>query len=208
MSNSSEAQSKNDCAGIWWGAVPNSIQCDKYYLCTLLVSNERQCDADMIFNPQSSECVPGNSVTCEIFDDLTETSSEPSTSSFTTKTFSTDLEEICKGIFFAARPLPDSESIYVGCIRGTGVLYHCLDGEQFDNDLNECIDIPTTPPTTTTEATTSTRSPPNLETICNGLYFNFIPFPEDCSQYIFCYQQRAGIFQCESGKIFDVITGR
>lgn len=37
-----------------------------------------------------------------------------------------DLDAICRGVFFDARPHPYSVELFVGCIRGSGVLFTCF----------------------------------------------------------------------------------
>ena len=93
-------------------------------------------------------------------------------SSTTSKTTTTpqppvNFDEICRGIFFSARPYPNSLEIYVGCIRGKGVLFNCLENEFFHPVINECLKWPeattTTESETTTEPETTTTVP-----LCNS----------------------------------------
>lgn len=123
----------NPCAGLWWGQrVPHPTICHAYYACYLTVPARGNCGARSVFDPSVARCVPGNQETCEIYgqETTTTTTSTPPPPS---------LEEICQGLFFAARPYGNSERNYVGCIRSQGVLFQCLDDEVFDHDKNECI---------------------------------------------------------------------
>lgn len=111
------------------------------------------CEEGQVFNPSVSECVAGDPETChlcQIFRSTTDTSettvttTEPPTTALPTTLQPTtvtppppNLDEICH-VFFAARPYPDLDFLYVGCLRGYGFLYQCRLNEIFDPEINEC----------------------------------------------------------------------
>lgn len=153
----------NPCAGLYWGqVVPHPNDCVKYYVCILTVPNLRTCGANTVFYPTENRCVTGNQETCDVYGVTTQgppigpsssstyvptTSTEAATTTTTQTTTETtttrrpppDLGAICRGVFFAARPYPDSYDTYVGCVRGNGVLFQCFADEVFDPSTNECV---------------------------------------------------------------------
>jgi hypothetical protein len=168
------------------------------------------CDSDKIFSPKDKECRPGDQDTCELYGAETTTPSGPS------------LSEICRGVFFAARPYPLSMTSYVGCIRGEGTLKQCFSDEYFNPSVNECVSASTTMSTTesttsefTTESTTTTTTifpvtkPPPIEGKCDGIERGYVAYPDDCSLYILCIDgSEANILQCRPGEIFDLSVQR
>lgn len=127
----SNSQSTNPCSGKWFGEiVAHPTRCDAYYACILTVPNLRTCNRDHVFELSARGCVPGNQETCEIFGLTTTTSAPPPPPS---------LEEICRGIFFSARPYSDSLTQFVGCVRESGFLFACHPDEIFDQNTNECV---------------------------------------------------------------------
>lgn len=227
----------NPCSGLLWGqSVPHPSICYKYYLCVLGNPVERTCSANQIFNPRSSNCEAGNQDTCELYSETTTvppTSESPATEPPTTEPPTTttegttqrppvNLDEICYGIFFAARPYPDSQTIYVGCIRGSGVLFKCFEDEYFSHVTNECellgagttvhistpsatthITVTETPVPSTTRLIPTTIAPPSLEGICDGIQLDYIQHPASCALYIFCYEGYYLEKQCPEHQIFD-----
>lgn len=130
------AQITNPCSGNWFGEiVAHPTRCDAYYICLLTVPNLRTCNTGNVFDLSARACVPGDQETCEIFGSITTTSTQPPPPS---------LEEICLGLFFEARPYPGSTTQFVGCIRGSGVLFTCHQDEIFDNYTNECLKVMST----------------------------------------------------------------
>ena len=133
------AQQHNPCAGKWWGEiVAQTYSCNKYYACILTIANERSCAEDNVFDNITRVCVPGNPVTCEIFE---LTKADPITDIFEETTPGLpppNLNEICRGVFFAAKPYPESSIHFIGCIRGVGLLFKCYEDEFFHPEMNEC----------------------------------------------------------------------
>lgn len=81
--------------------------------------------------------------------------------------------------------------------------YSCRYGNR---DKCEFYDITSTTMgigTTSLEATT-TRSMPNLDGVCDGLNFNFLEHPSDCSKAIFCFYGQKILRQCPDDMIFDI----
>jgi hypothetical protein len=119
-----------------------------------------------------------------------------------------DINEICDGVFFEARPFPGNSQFFVGCIRGGGVILQCHENELFDENRLKCMMDDEIDTTTLSTTTTTTAPPPDYDRLCEGLFWDFIEHPTDCGQAIFCYEQRAIVRQCPAGEIFDrVIEG-
>ncbi|KAG5677761.1 hypothetical protein PVAND_007492 [Polypedilum vanderplanki] len=192
-----EIKAQNVCSGVWAGRVWNANDCSKYYTCVLTIPIEGSCDAYEIFNPATLNCIPGDPSTCKPFDsttiattfsplpDNTTTTFIPTNTTFstsisyntTTTTMRTttsppNINDICKNVFFGARPFPDSDTLYVGCIRGNGVIQECFVKEIFDKTINECIE----------HCEVS-------ENICIGIKLNIIENPCDCTRYIVCFNE-------------------
>lgn len=109
-------------------------------------------------------------------------------SPITTTSPGLNLEEICKNVFFGARPHPYSIYLFIGCIRGDGTILTCLNGEFFDSNALECLPIPCSVP----------------ENICDGIQLEVIPNPCSCYEYIVCYAgNNIRNAECEVGNIFD-----
>lgn len=162
------------------------------------------CKADKIFDPSAKECVPGNQESCEFGEITTVPTTTPGEPS---------LSEICRGVFFAARPYPPLMTSYVGCIRGEGTVRECFSDEYFEPSLNVCMPASTTPEptTTTTESTTTTTTlfpitpTPPIDGLCEGIENGYVSYPNDCSLYIRCIAgSEANILQCKPAEIFDV----
>lgn len=200
----------NPCAGVWNGNVPNPEICYKYYSCFLSIATEKVCDPNTVYNILTYSCVPGNQNTCEIYsaetttyptvENTTSVYVESSTTTYTSYVNETttqappevDLDAICEGVFFAARPYPNSDLLYVGCQRGRGLIYQCLDKEYFDEDINECVRICEVP-----------------EDVCVGTtQVQVIENPCNCVSFIVCYNQRIVLTQaCIEGEIFNIEQG-
>lgn len=144
FTGSSLAQ-RNVCAGLYWGQiVANPYNCYSYYVCILTVPSERSCPPYEVFDASQKRCVAGNPDDCTIFGS---TVTLPTTTEETTTTRPPpSLSEICRGVFFGARPYPDSYTTYVGCIREKGVLFQCFENEEFNPNINECLLYATVPP--------------------------------------------------------------
>lgn len=167
MSASALGQSSNPCSGLWFGEiVANPNRCDAFYTCILTIPTPVECGNNQVFDPAKKQCVPGNPETCEIYGTETTTTQQPSTPTplTTTPTPPTtttrpplNLDEICRGVFFAARPHPYSEILFVGCIRGGGVLFQCNENEWFNPSINECSDtLPISTPSSTSTPSQTT----------------------------------------------------
>lgn len=233
----------NPCAGLWFGEIVAAERCDQYYVCILTIPSRNDCAPNTVFDASVKKCVPGNPETCEIGEGTstvqtttTETTTpETTTPETTTPRPPVDLAVICSGVFFAAKPYPYSLEIYVGCIRGNGVLFTCMENEFFHPVINECLRWPestsqspgtqtvttvtSTLPNTSSERETTTSTPePDtttrvtittplpLEGVCDGKFFDFVKHPSNCALFIFCYEQKEFLRQCPEFKIFDIVT--
>lgn len=185
----------NPCAGLWLGQiVANPERCDQYYMCVLTRPVPVDCEPNEVFDITEKMCVPGDPTTCEIGERTTEEQSSSTTVTFSESTTTSeppvDLGTICRDVFFAAKPYPNSLEIYVGCIRGIGVLFTCLENEFFHPVINECIirpeqttDSPGTQTTSRTDTTVeieTTTSYNQPETTVENEITSF--FPETTSQ--------------------------
>lgn len=137
LSSTAFSQINNPCSGLWLGEIvadPN--RCDRYFRCYLQVPSIQNCPANTVFNPAARSCEAGNPSTCAIYSQTTTTTTtEAPTEPPTTRPPPTNFNEICRGIFFAARPHPQFESRFVGCIKGLGFLLECDENEWFNPDL-------------------------------------------------------------------------
>lgn len=181
--------------------------------------------------PVTTEAITTEEATTTIETTTTEastTTTEEDTTTTTTEATTPEpqpnLDEICQGVFFAARPFPNSNSLYVGCIRSSGVLFQCFDDEIFHPVIHECVSDRTSVPTETststqtyestwessTEQSTSTSQgivttqAPNLDELCKGKYFEYIEHPTNCALSVFCYEQMYFVRQCPEYQIFDI----
>lgn len=128
------ASADNPCKGLYWGQKVPHAKCQYYYACYLTIPTRRYCGYGKIFDPKQSKCVEGDRETCETGGHETTTTTEaPTTLPPPT------LEEICEGVFFAARPHYSSNVHFVGCIRGKGLLFECSENEVFSRFENECV---------------------------------------------------------------------
>lgn len=101
-----------------------------------------------------------------------------------------NLDEICEGVFFGARPHPTSTSLFIACIRGTGTVMACLNGQHFDPNLLECTLRP------------EVCEVP--EDLCEGINLGVVINPCYCYRYFVCYVGKISIdAECEMGLIFD-----
>lgn len=99
-------------------------------------------------------------------------------------------------MFFGARPHPYSIHLFIGCIRGDGMVLTCRSEEYFNTNEMECALIPTTP------------SPCIVpDNICVGLQLELIAHPCFCFRFIVCYIG-ANIIdnECPPDTIFDPIS--
>ena len=77
----------------------------------------------------------------------TRTTTKRSTTTRTTATPPTEtprpptLDEICEGVFFGARAYEADSQLFVGCIRGEGLIFTCYPSEYFDSSINECAEV-------------------------------------------------------------------
>lgn len=183
----------NPCTGLWLGeSVPNPNRCDAYYVCILTIPNARNCEPNHVFSPTRRQCEPGNPETCEIYSETTTT----------TTPAPPNPDEICEGVFFAARPYPDSYTLYVGCIRSMGTIMQCFEDEWFDPTINECLSTATTEPATTTTRVIITTQAPNIDGLCRGIFNEYVEHPTNCALFIFCYEEMEFLRQCPQFQIF------
>lgn len=211
----------NPCHGLWHGERVPHPDCHRYYTCIAQVPVPHTCDDYHIFDKSTARCVPGDPETCEIWVSTTSTREPVSISSTTPSTTArppSNLEEICRNVFFGARAYPESVTQFVGCIREVPMLFQCYDDETFHPEpVNECVKLPTTTTTTTEATTTSTTTlpptttrvitttlPPNLDQICEGIHNKYVVHPQTCALYVFCWEGYHQVMQCPEFKIFDV----
>jgi len=50
------------------------------------------------------------------------------------------IDDICRNVFFGARPYGNHISLFVGCIREEGIIFTCYPHEHFDRQINECVE--------------------------------------------------------------------
>lgn len=211
-----KAQS-NPCQGLYFGqVVPNPERCEAYFTCVLGVAIPGTCGSFEVFDPDFRRCVSGDPSTCE---NGTITNPPPTTTQPTIITTEgppppPSLDEICEGVFFGARPYPTSISLFVGCIRYSGVILQCMANEYFAIGVNECILFPEGETTTQgfgTEIPTvterSTTPVPNIEGLCEGKFNENIAHPKACFLYIYCYQEFEIEKMCSQFEIFDESIG-
>lgn len=117
-----------------------------------------------------------------------------------------DINKICEGVFFEARPFPDNDQFFIGCVRGGGFILQCFENESFDQNSLRCVYNKA--PSTIPIATTNIPEFPGLDGVCNGKFFNFIDHPTDCGKAIFCFEESPIIRECPQGQIFESKTGR
>jgi hypothetical protein len=188
-----EAQ-ENPCEGFFTGNIPHPDYCYKYYSCYMQIPTEHTCGPNTIFTTLFHTCMPGNQDTCELYSETTTTTTLPTTTlpETTTSAPGIDLNAICRNVFFAARPHPESNLLYVGCMRGMGLVYQCLEKEEFDEDINECVKICEVD-----------------QNICVGdPRVRVIENPCNCSSFVVCYNEGiVAIQSCADGNIFDVEHG-
>lgn len=191
---------------------PDPRRCSEFYVCIFFIGSLQNCQANHIFDGATGNCIPGDPSTCLPYTSpLPETTTAlPSTTTSSTQPITTipitttqslqtttsnslDLSEICRGVFFAARPHPQSVYLFVGCIRGSGTEMSCFNNEYFDVNVFECLPIPTTP--------TPCSVPDN---VCEGKDLDLIAHPCECSKYIVChFGSNIMVQQCGPEEIFD-----
>lgn len=151
-------------------------------MCIFFIPRLTSCDDGEIFD--GTPCIPGDVRMCSL------ASTSTDSTSIETTTPIINLEEICAGVFFGARPHPHSSTLFIGCVRGSGKIMSCINGEFFDSNLLECVpqetcDIP--------------------DDICKGISLDIIKNPCDCEKYLVCYLDEISVIgDCEDGYIFDV----
>lgn len=184
----SPISAQNPCAGVWGGRRPHSSDCTKFYTCVIFIAIEGSCDSGEIFSNATLSCIPGDPSTCQPF---VETTLPPPTSPTTTMRTTTpppSIADICRNVFFAARPHPTSDSLYIGCMRGDGLIFQCFENEVFSRAINECV-----------EKCTVDRN------ICVGRGIDAIRNPCDCTRFIVCYND--AIFreeECGPNEVFSI----
>lgn len=156
-------------------------------MCIFFIPRLSRCEKEEIFDSESLTCTSGNISSCP-------SSTEPPPIEITTPS-DINLTQICEGVFFAARPHPSSSFLFVGCIRGEGMIKSCLNGEFFDADLLECR--------LTSEICTVPSD------VCQGIELDIIVSPCTCYQYYVCYMDEISVEgTCEEDYIFDVQNKR
>jgi hypothetical protein len=115
-----------------------------------------------------------------------------------------NINEICYGVFFEARPFPGNDNLFIGCVRGSGIVFQCYHNEIFDSSRLKCVGIGGEEQTTTTTMAIDTTTSLNLDGVCENLFFDFIAHPSDCGKGIFCYNQYPILRECADGTIFDI----
>lgn len=129
----------NICDGHFGQLIPDPDRCYAYINCVLSTPQYYECPIGNIFVESQGQCLPGNRQTCQVH----------------------ILDEICRGVFWSARPYPGDETgkIYVGCMMGEGTLFSCFENEIFNTEINECILDQITSSTVSSTQTTSTQVP-------------------------------------------------
>lgn len=198
----SQIKAQNPCAGQWTGRAPDPSDCNKYFNCVLTIAVSNSCNSNQIFDAATLTCIRGDPATCEPYVETTSTSFSNTTFTSTTSTFPINtttttprsttpppnIEEICRNVFFGARPHPTSTTLYVGCIRGDGTIFQCFTDEFFDTRINECKEV--------------CRVPAN---ICESFKIELLINPCDCSRFIVCYNEAIlEDVQCGPNEIFSV----
>jgi hypothetical protein len=186
----SQISAQNPCAGVWGGRVPHPTDCSKYYNCVLTIRIQQSCGTNEIFDAASLSCIRGDPSTCEPFVETTPTVAPPPSNTTIPQETTTpppSIGEICSNVFFAARPHPTSETLYVGCMRGDGLIFQCLSNEIFDRRINECI--------------VECRVNAN---VCAGFKLDLIAHPCSCYRYIICYNEAiVDDVECGPNEIFS-----
>lgn len=196
--------SANECSGKIGGFVPNPDDCTKFYVCVFFVPFSRSCDENEIFDAERLECVSGDPSLCRSGAETTEfvpynTTILPDTTMSTVPqpidTTTTiprttipppNIADICSGVFFSARPHPTNQELYIGCMRGDGLILQCFLNEVFDRKLNECVE----------KCEVS-------ENICAGITFEVIANPCDCLTFFICYDGTKIAGECRENEVFD-----
>jgi hypothetical protein len=99
------------------GNVTHEESCNKFYECRdekIYLTHE--CPEGKIF--LEDECIDGDETSC-----------------------APTLNLLCDRAFFEARIYPGSQTLFVGCIRGFGIVYECYADEIFDRNTLKCITV-------------------------------------------------------------------
>lgn len=132
-------EAQNPCAWIFSGKIAHTdpTRCNEYFSCTFFIGSLRNCGTHEIFDSDLRSCIPGDPSAC-----FSSTSQFPTTTENIQTTTELNLAEICDEVFFSARPHPVSKTLFIGCIRGDGIIMTCLYGEIFDSNLLKCVLVP------------------------------------------------------------------
>lgn len=130
----------NPCDGSPGAIIPNPNNCHGFIMCLVTDPTYFDCPKGHVFSTQTLECLPGNRDTCELH----------------------DLEVICRGVFFQARPYPDDhdDRLFIGCIKSQPSIQTCNNDEFFDREINQCDGFSRTTTLTNPTTTSTTENPP------------------------------------------------
>lgn len=133
---------RNVCVNKVGGIVADPEYCYKFIICVLYMEmTSVSCNPGEIY--YGNTCREGNQDTCQLGPPAvtvppTEGPTDPPPTTIAPP-LSTNLKEICEGVFFAARPYMDC-GMFAGCVRGTGTIFQCAEQEVFDPNLLICVE--------------------------------------------------------------------
>lgn len=107
----------NPCQNHPGQVIVDPNDCSQFIVCAILIPRHYSCPARMIFDEEQRRCVVGSSDVCAV----------------------TDVEDICRGIFFEAFPHPHNDLMFVGCQRNEHTVRHCPEQTRYESMIGECI---------------------------------------------------------------------
>lgn len=103
-----------------------------------------------------------------------------------------NLSEQCEGIIFEAFPHPSDSHSFIGCIHGEASVFHCPNGEFFDELSVSC--------TKESEEHENER----LKKACKDHKNKFVAHPDNCVEYLYCDEkEKPHVRECDEGHIFN-----
>lgn len=102
-----------------------------------------------------------------------------------------NLNEICRGILFAALPHPDDQNLFIGCVQGRGTIMGCNE----EDDIFDPVSV-----SCKNRHISTTRSP--IQEICDDKGQGLFP-SDDCRDYIVCEATGNNVRRCPDYSIFD-----
>ena len=164
------------------------LDCSKYIECKVDMEIVHSCPSGEYFNPDLMFCDIANFVECKIGNIVETTTTMPSLN-------------YCKqgSIEVMSHPLDCSK--YIECKVDMEIVHSCPSGEYFNPDLMFC-DIANFVECKTAGINEPTISNSSLTSYCNYRTGN-ISYPNDCSKYIECANDKEIIKQCPSETFFN-----